>query len=99
MIKRDELSNPNSCLNTADDDEPLFVLKGCDRHAPALVWLWAIVRALEGEDADVVLEARLCARRMIEHQKKLGRPHVLPGDLIGQVLAVVRSGEAFAKFV
>lgn len=41
MIKKDELSNPNSCLNRAQDDEPLFVLRANDPIAPHVVKAWA----------------------------------------------------------
>lgn len=40
MIKRDELSNPESCLNQAADDEPLFVLKANDPIAAETVRWW-----------------------------------------------------------
>lgn len=40
MKKADELSNPDSCLNRAADDEPLFVLKATDALAPTLVREW-----------------------------------------------------------
>lgn len=41
MIKRDELADPNSCLNKAADDEPIFVLRAQDRTAAVLVRRWA----------------------------------------------------------
>ena len=41
MIKRDEIANPNSCLNKAADDEPLFVFRANDPLAPELVRFWA----------------------------------------------------------
>lgn len=40
MIKRDELGTQTSCLNRADDDEPLFVLRANDENAPAIVLEW-----------------------------------------------------------
>lgn len=40
MKKCDELSDPNSCLNKAKDDEQLFVLLGRDLAAPAAVRFW-----------------------------------------------------------
>lgn len=39
--KREELSNPKSCLNRASDDEPLFVLRAHDKVAPHVVRAWA----------------------------------------------------------
>jgi hypothetical protein len=41
MLKRDELTNPKSCLNKADEAEPLFVLRANDENAPAAVAAWA----------------------------------------------------------
>jgi hypothetical protein len=40
MIKRDEIATQISCLNRADDDEPLFVLRANDENAPAIVMEW-----------------------------------------------------------
>lgn len=41
MLKRDELCNPESCLNKAGELEPLFVLRANDENAPAAVAAWA----------------------------------------------------------
>jgi hypothetical protein len=41
MIKRDELANPNSCLNKAADNEPIFVLRANDDIAAYVVREWA----------------------------------------------------------
>lgn len=41
MRKTDELNDPMSCLNRANDDEPLFVLRANDALAPQLVRLWS----------------------------------------------------------
>lgn len=41
MIKAQELSDPNSCLNKAAADEPIFVLRAKDCLAPGLVKEWA----------------------------------------------------------
>lgn len=40
MLKKDELSNPNSCLNRAADDEPVFVLRANDPLAPEAIIQW-----------------------------------------------------------
>lgn len=40
MLKRDELKGP-SCLTSAADDEPIFVLKSTDELAPEIVREWA----------------------------------------------------------
>ena len=41
MLKRDELEDPNSCLNRAEEAEPVFVLRANDENAPAAVAAWA----------------------------------------------------------
>lgn len=41
MTKADLLADPNSCLNKAAADEPLFVLRAQDLIAPAVVRYWA----------------------------------------------------------
>jgi len=40
MIKRDELSDPTSCLNKARDDEWLFVVLDRDDAFPGTVRFW-----------------------------------------------------------
>ncbi len=40
MIKQEELSNPNSCLNRATENEILFVLLGRDPAAPLAIRAW-----------------------------------------------------------
>lgn len=40
-IKRDELANPEGCLNKAADDEPIFVLRANDPVASHVVRYWA----------------------------------------------------------
>jgi hypothetical protein len=41
MLKKDEIATATSCLNKADDNEPLFVLRANDPLAPGLVAAWA----------------------------------------------------------
>ncbi len=41
MKKIDEISDPSSCINKADNDEPVFVLRANDPLAPAVVDYWA----------------------------------------------------------
>lgn len=50
MLKRDELANPNSCLNKAKDDEPIFVLLGRDIAAPYAVRVWIQQRMQHGKN-------------------------------------------------
>ena len=40
--KAKEMGNPGSCLNKADPEEPLFILRAQDRMASALVRIWAV---------------------------------------------------------
>lgn len=41
MKKQQEIDNFDSCLNKADEDEPLFVLRANDELAPDIVREWA----------------------------------------------------------
>lgn len=61
-------NNPGDfdCYHAADPDEPMFILLGRDKHAPTLVWLWAALRELDGEDPAKVAEARECCAAMID---------------------------------
>ncbi len=52
------------CYANAQPDEPMFVLLGRDKHAPALVWLWASLREIDQEHPAKVQEARECAIAM-----------------------------------
>ena len=57
MRKRDELTDPSSCLNRAADDEWLFVFLGRDIAAPVAVRAWIEERIRLGkntrEDAQI----------------------------------------------
>lgn len=50
MLKRDELSNPASCLNRAADNELVFVLLARDPAAAATVASWCNQRLLLGKN-------------------------------------------------
>jgi hypothetical protein len=52
----------------------MFILLGRDRHAAALVRLWAEMREREGEDPIIVEEARECAARLEQYAQALGKP-------------------------
>lgn len=52
------------CYAKLADDEPYFVLRAKDPHAPALVELWASLRAAEFGHYDKLDEARRCADAM-----------------------------------
>ena len=50
MKKSIELSDPNSCLNKARDDERLFILLGRDVAAPAAIRAWIAERIRLGKN-------------------------------------------------
>lgn len=50
MRKRDELADPNSCLNKAKQDEWIFVLLGRDEEAPETVRYWVGRRIMKGKN-------------------------------------------------
>ena len=52
---------------------PTFVLVGWDRHAATLLWLWAAMRELDGEDPAVVHQARLDLVRFLDYAHSEGR--------------------------
>lgn len=67
MIKREELSDPNSCMNRAEDGDMTFVLLGRDPAAPAAIHAWVQARIQLGKnvpgDAQIT-EARQAIARM-----------------------------------
>ncbi len=72
MIKSDEIAQPNSCLNKAASDEPVFVLRAKDPHAPGAVEHWATNAEATGlHEPHKIAEARAFANAMrdwrIEH--------------------------------
>jgi hypothetical protein len=69
-------NNPGQfdCYANAEPDEPMFILLGRDKHAPTLVWLWATLRELDGEDAAKIAEARRCVSSMLTWLKDRDRP-------------------------
>lgn len=73
MIKREELTNPNSCMSRARDDEMTFVLLGRDAAAPAAIHAWATERIRIGKNTAVdpqIMEALDCAAKMQQAQGK-----------------------------
>jgi hypothetical protein len=72
--KREELADPNSCLNRAHDDEWLFVLIGRDVSCPDTIRFWAGHRVSKGKnrwDDPEILEA-LRAADTIEAEQARG---------------------------
>lgn len=93
-------NNPGNfdCYANADPDEPMFVLLGRDKHAPALVWMWSMLREIDQESPEKVAEARDCVEDMIQWQVKHGRKAVGLGHatLIG-CMGLVRAANAGVK--
>lgn len=71
-------NNPGKydCYQNAEPDEPMFVLLARDKHAPALIWLWRVLRELDGEEPEKLKEAGTCAVEMMLWQKDHGRKAV-----------------------
>lgn len=68
MIKRDEQSNPDSCLNKAAEDEPIFTLRATDVCAPGIIREWArqrIARRRNERGDSQILEALSLADAMV----------------------------------
>lgn len=67
MLKRDELTNPDSCMRRALPDERTFVLLARDRTAPWVIRFWCLLRWVfrknKWSDPQIV-EALDCAQRM-----------------------------------
>jgi len=72
MRKRDELTNPDSCLNKAGDTEMLFVLRGHDLAAPSAIRAWIEERVRLGKNAitDGQIEEALHAASIMEEEKR-----------------------------
>jgi len=64
MLKREEIQNPNSCLNKAADDEPVFVLRAQDKLSPMIVRTWAFEAELRGTPKAKTEEALAQANAM-----------------------------------
>jgi hypothetical protein len=93
-------NNPGAfdCYANAEPDEPMFVLLGRDKHAPTLVWLWATLRELDGEDEAKIIEARTCAAKMMEWAHDHKRPVVGFGQAaLAGVMELIRAVNCAAK--
>lgn len=72
MIKSKELSDPNSCMNRAADDEPTFVLLARDQAAPSAIRAWVACRVSLGKNSmsdPQITEALVCADAMESYRK------------------------------
>jgi len=65
-LKKLEIANPNSCLNKAEENEPIFVLRAQDKLSPILIEAWASFAELVNCDPSKVFKARECAKDMRE---------------------------------
>jgi hypothetical protein len=67
MIKAKELTDPNSCMVRAKEDEMTFVLLSRDVCAPAVIRFWASERVRVGKNTwsdPQITEALSCAAFM-----------------------------------
>ena len=86
MLKKQELSDPGSCLNKADANEPIFVIRAKDVLAPMLIRHWATMA--DGiHEHEKVLEARILADAIDEWRMQPMRDAVpmmpVPGQVYG----------------
>jgi hypothetical protein len=74
MIKHEELTNPQSCMSRAKDDEMTFVLLARDVAAPDTIRDWCQRRVLAGKNAwtdPQIVEALECAYEMEQQHQML----------------------------
>ena len=67
MIKLEELTDPNSCMNRAEPNEMTFVLLARDVCAPSTIRFWCSMRIASGKNVagdTQILEALRCADYM-----------------------------------
>ena len=67
MRKLNELTDPNSCMSRAKDDEMTFVLLGRDVAAPYVIRMWCVERIRLGKNVandPQIIEAWACADQM-----------------------------------
>lgn len=77
MIKREELTNPASCMSRAREDEMTFVLLGRDAAAPFTIRAWINERIRLGKNTHTdpqIIEALSCARAMEEEGTPMAQP-------------------------
>lgn len=66
MLKHEEMSDPDSCLNKARDDEMLFVLLGRDPAGPAAIEAWIARRIELGKNKPDDLQIAEARQRIAE---------------------------------
>jgi hypothetical protein len=75
MRKQAELTNPESCMGRAGDQEMTFVLLGRDAAAPFAIRAWIAERIRLGKNAPddpQIREAEECARTMEREGRACG---------------------------
>ena len=78
VLKTEELSNPQSCLNKARANERLFVLLARDPAAPDVIRYWVRKRIALGKNKmsdPQIVEALECAKKMEEERQHIGTAH------------------------
>lgn len=71
MQKREEILNPNSCLNRAQPEELIFVLLERDEAAPIAIQAWIEARVRLGKNAPddaQLIEARNILTKMLQRR-------------------------------
>ena len=71
MRKQFEMNDPDSCLNRAQDNEMLFVLRGRDITAPETIREWCAKRILRGKNKleDKQIQEALLAAELMERER------------------------------
>jgi PRTRC genetic system protein C len=93
-------NNPGAydCYDKADPDEPMFVLLARDKHAPALVWLWSVLREIDSEKPEIVAEARKSCVEMMAWAHDHDRKSVgLAQGILAGVFELIRTVNAGQK--
>lgn len=73
MLKKDEISDPNSCWNKARLDERVFILLERDLASPVTIQSWVNERIRTGKNTPSdaqILEAVECAHLMWAQKQK-----------------------------
>lgn len=102
MLKKDEISDFDSCLNKAFDEEMVFVLLARDPCAPQAIREWCEMRLRRGLNvkSDIqIIEAIECAKQMeINHKefriKSNERKYLRAKSIIESLLHVLEGGGA-----
>jgi hypothetical protein len=82
MIKREELTNPKSCMSRAKDDEMTFVLLARDEAAPYAIREWAKMRVHLGKNTweDQQIDEALKCAVIMQHSREAKAEAVPPSE-------------------